>query len=75
MGPQSIIVEEMQATIREPSTITSDWMQASIRDDINQLSTDCCNDHMHRPENFYRDIFSQRLGRSDRMGTLAKFLH
>ena len=38
--PQSTIVEQMQATIREPSTITSDWMQAGIKDDINQLSTD-----------------------------------
>ena len=38
--PQSTIVEQMQATIREPSTITSEWMQAGIKDDINQLSTD-----------------------------------
>ena len=37
---QSTIVEQMQATIKEPSTITSDWMQGSIKDDINQLSTD-----------------------------------
>ena len=74
-GPQSTIAEQMQATIRAPSTITR-CRRASRRISINyQPSGSCCNHHMHRPENFYRAIFSQGLERSGRMGTLAKFLH
>ena len=40
-----------------------------------QPTGSCCNDDMHGPENFYRAIYSQGVGRSDRMATLGKFLH
>ena len=36
---QSSIVEQMQAAISLPSSITRAWMQASIKDGINQQST------------------------------------